>query len=79
MTLNRAVVIATVALDLAAAVAPVVADMDFSSVAGIAAGLIPLNAAVLKWLDGWQKHEQRLATRSNLRREIPYDEWGPTS
>lgn len=43
---------------LAAAVAPAVANLDLTSTAGLAAGVIALAAVVTKWLDGWQKYEQ---------------------
>lgn len=56
---NRIAVYLTVLAGVAGALAPVVADMDWSSVAGIVAGLGAIVATVVKWLDGWQKHEAR--------------------
>ena len=56
---NRIAVYLTSAAALAAALAPVVADLDIESVAGIAAGLAAISAVVYKWLDGWQKYEAR--------------------
>jgi drug/metabolite transporter (DMT)-like permease len=46
---------------VAAGLAPVVANMDWSSTAGVAAGILGAVAVVNKWLDGWQKHEARQA------------------
>ncbi|HEY5708595.1 MAG TPA: hypothetical protein VIS51_04305 [Solirubrobacterales bacterium] len=54
---NRIALYLTVAAGVLGALAPVVANLDISSVAGIAAGLAAISAVVYKWLDGWQKYE----------------------
>ena len=54
---NRIALYLTVAAGLLGAIAPVVADMDITSVAGIAAGLGAIAVVVYKWLDGWQRFE----------------------
>ena len=46
------------------------ADLDFESVAGIAAGLAAFSAVIFKWLDGWQKYESRVDESI-----LPADEW----
>lgn len=56
---NRIVAIITAVLGLAAALAPVVADLDWESTAGIIAGIGVVAGVALKWLDGWQKYEER--------------------
>ena len=58
---NRIALYLTAAAGLLGALAPVVADLDIESVAGIAAGLAAIAAVVYKWLDGWQKYEERTA------------------
>jgi hypothetical protein len=54
---NRVVAIATALLSLAAAVAVPLANLDWSSTAGVIAGVGAVAAVALKWLDGWQAHE----------------------
>jgi hypothetical protein len=55
---NRTAVYLVAGLALLGALAPVIADMDFESVAGIAAGLAAISAVAYKWLDGWSKYER---------------------
>jgi hypothetical protein len=57
MTPNRIAVILTALAALCAGLAPVVADLDWESTAGIIAGISSITAVVYKWLDGWQKYE----------------------
>jgi hypothetical protein len=57
MPTNRIVSIASVVVSLALAVLPVVADLDLSSTAGIIAGIVAVLGVTLKWLNGWQLHE----------------------
>lgn len=57
MPLNRVVAIATAVLTLALAVVPVVGNFDWTSTAGILAGIGAVAAIALRWLDGWQRWE----------------------
>jgi hypothetical protein len=59
---GRIVAIVSVLVGLIGALAPVVADMDLSSTAGIVAGLVAVSTVVVKYLDGWQRYEERLDT-----------------
>lgn len=61
MTPNRVAVYLTVVAAVAGGVAPVVANMDLSSTAGIITAVLAIAAVVRKWLDGWQKYEARLS------------------
>lgn len=58
---NRVAVYLTAAASLLGGLAPVVADLDLESTAGIVAGLSLLGVTVNKWLSGWQDHEARSA------------------
>lgn len=55
---NRLAVYLTIAAGLLAAVAPVVANLDLTSTAGVIAGLIAIVTVVSKWLTGWQATER---------------------
>ena len=55
---NRLALYLTAGAALLGALAPIVADLDIESVAGIAAGLAAVAAVVYKWLDGWSKWER---------------------
>ena len=57
---GRVVALASVFLGLIGAVLPAVAQMDLSSTAGIVAGLIAVTSIAVKFLDGWQRYEERL-------------------
>ena len=57
---GRNVTIISVIVGLIGAAAPVVANMDLSSSAGIVAALVALSAVVVKYLDGSQRYEARL-------------------
>jgi hypothetical protein len=61
ITPNRIVAAGTVALGILGAVLVPLANMDLTSAAGVIAGLGAATLAALKWLDGWQKHEERTA------------------
>lgn len=61
MSPNRVVAAATAVLSLTLAVLPVVVDMDWTSTAGVLAGIVAVVSVALKWLAGWQAHEQRQA------------------
>lgn len=54
---NRVVAIATAILSLGLAVLPVVGNFDWTSTAGVLAGVIAVLGIAAKWLDGWQKWE----------------------
>jgi hypothetical protein len=56
---NRVAVYLTSLAGLLAALAPVVADLDLTSTVGIVGGLGGVVLVVRKWLEGWQKHEER--------------------
>lgn len=61
MYTNRVVAIAAAVISLALAVLPVLADMDWTSTAGVIAGIIAVLGVAQTWLSGWQKHEARTA------------------
>lgn len=61
MTPNRTVALVVAGLGLLAAVLPAIADMDWTSTAGVIGGLGGVVAIAYKWLDGWQKAEARSA------------------
>lgn len=58
---NRLVALATAVLGVAAAISVPLANLDWSSTVGVIAGIGAAAAAAVKWLDGWQQHEGRLA------------------
>lgn len=62
MTPNRIATVIAVIAGVATALAPVVANMDWESTAGIIAGGVAAVTAILTWLVGWQKHEARVET-----------------
>jgi hypothetical protein len=57
MPLNRVVALATAALTLILAVIPVVGNFDWTSTAGIIAGIIAILGIVNRWLAGWSSYE----------------------
>jgi hypothetical protein len=57
---GRIVAIVSLLIGLAGAAAPVALNMDISSTAGIAAGIVALSVVIVKYLDGWQKYEARI-------------------
>ena len=61
MNPNRIATVLAVITGIATAVAPVLANADWQSTAGIVAGGLAAVLAILKWLDGWQKHEANVA------------------
>ena len=58
---NRLATYAAALAALCAAIVPVVADLDWTSTVGVIGGVGALSAVVWKWLDGWQKYEERVA------------------
>lgn len=62
MNANRIAIYLTAVGDLAAAVAPFVLDFGGSEkIVAYVGSILALNAVIIKWLDGWQKYEQREA------------------
>lgn len=59
--LNRVVAVLAALLTLALGLLPVLANFDVTSTAGVIASIIAILGVVVKWLDGWQKHEAREA------------------
>ena len=55
---NRVALYLTAAAGLLGGLAPVIANLDFASTAGIAAGLGAVSLVVFKWMDGWSKWER---------------------
>lgn len=58
---NRVVLALTVLAGLAGAIAVPVANLDTSSTIGVVGGLATIAITAAKFLDGWQKHEDRVA------------------
>lgn len=56
---------------IAAALAPVVANLDVTSTVGVVGGIGAVAAVVIKWLDGWQKYEQDLRDPGKLNEPGP--------
>lgn len=56
---NRIALYLTSIAALLVALAPVVADLDWTSTAGLIGGLGAVALVVNKWLEGWQKYEER--------------------
>ncbi len=61
MAPNRVVAIGVAILSLVLAILPTLAQFDWTSTAGVIAGIGGVAAVALKWLDGWQLHEDREA------------------
>lgn len=59
MYTNRVVAVAAALISLALAVLPVVANFDWTSTAGVIAGIVAVLGIVDRWLQGWQAHEAR--------------------
>lgn len=57
MPTNRVVALTTALLTLVLAALPVLADMDWTSTAGIVAGIIAVLGIVNRWLAGWSNWE----------------------
>lgn len=75
MTPNRIAVYLTALAALAGGLAPAIADLDWTSTAGVIAGLVAILSVVQKWLSGWQQHEARQATAATLRaQQTPYQD-----
>jgi hypothetical protein len=61
ITPGRAATALAVLAGAAGAAAPAVANMDWSSTAGVIAGTLAIVGAITAWLKGWREHEARLA------------------
>ena len=59
--INRIVAIVAAVISLALGLLPVIANLDWTSTAGVIAGIAAILGYVLKWLEGWQKHEAMIA------------------
>jgi hypothetical protein len=57
MTLNRAEALAGIVLSIALAILPVIGNFDWTSTAGVLAGIAAVLGIVAKRLDGHQKWE----------------------
>lgn len=57
MPLNRVVAIATALITLALALIPVVGNFDWTSTAGILAGILAVTGIAQRWLAGWSNYE----------------------
>lgn len=57
---NRIAVYFTTLAGLLTALAPAVADLDWTSTAGLAVGALTILGVAVKWLDGWQTYERDL-------------------
>lgn len=66
---NRVATYAAALAALCAAVVPVLADLDWTSTVGVIGGVGILAAVVYKWLDGWQKYEERTALEPLLEQQ----------
>jgi protein-S-isoprenylcysteine O-methyltransferase Ste14 len=75
--LNRVVALATAILTLTLAIVPVVGNFDWTSTAGVLAGIGAVAAVALKWLGGWQAHEAREAFIEPLVTQPPDPELDP--
>lgn len=56
---NRIAVYLTAAAGLLTAITPAVADLDTTSTAGLVGGFIGIAGIVHKFLEGWQRYEER--------------------
>jgi hypothetical protein len=56
---NRVAAVAAAVISLALGVLPVIGNFDWTSTAGAIAGIVAVLTVTQKWLDGYQKHEQR--------------------
>lgn len=54
---NRVVAVVAAVMSLSLAVLPVVGNFDWTSTAGVLAGVVAVLAVAHTWLIGWQKHE----------------------
>lgn len=73
MTPNRIAIYFTALAALATALAPVLADLDTTSTAGLIAGLAALAGVVGVWLRGWQRYEDRLESTPDEELAEPID------
>lgn len=56
---NRIAIYLTTAAGIATAIAPAVADLDTTSTASLIAGFLGIAGIVHKFLEGWQRYEER--------------------
>lgn len=74
MPANRKVALLGAAVSLALALAPVVADLDWTSTAGVLAGVVAVLGIVNRWLVGWQAHEARSVDDETEFQHVPVPE-----
>ena len=70
MAPNRIAVYFTAAAALAAALVPVIANLDITSTVGIVGGVAALAGVVSVWLNGWQKYEERTALEPLIEEQL---------
>jgi hypothetical protein len=58
---NRIAVYFTAAAALAAALVPVIANLDLTSTIGIVGGVGAFAGVIAVWLNGWSRYEERVA------------------
>jgi hypothetical protein len=63
MPLQRIEALAGIIISLALAILPVVGNFDWTSTAGVLAGIVAVLGIVAKRLDGWQKDEAHQQVR----------------
>ena len=64
---NRVAVYFTVVAAITGGLAPVLADLDLTSTAGVLAGVVAIVAVVQKFLAGWQQYESAIYQADLLR------------
>jgi hypothetical protein len=60
ITPGRIATLLAIIAGVAGAAAPAIANMDWSSTAGVIAGTLAVVGAIVAWLKGWREHEARL-------------------
>jgi len=67
---NRIAIYLTVLASIFTAIAPMVAELDTTSVVSLVTGLAGIVIVVFKFLTGWQSFEAREADNGSLLKEI---------
>ena len=75
---NRLAVYLTAGAGLLAALAPIVADLDWESTAGVVAGVLAITGVVSVWLNNWGKWERGEGSGTVPVDEEPPDEFDET-
>jgi hypothetical protein len=58
---NRIAVYLTSVLALIVGITAILGDLDWTSIVGMLGSVALILGVVIKWLDGWQKHESRVS------------------